>query len=225
MVNSVLFLLIFVMARSPESCFKRWEQPHLCLSVMWYSDTVLQGTVFIWDFQGLHASLEVQLKGCNIQNPTSSGPEKLALPRKGMTQSKPTWGALLVSQGPTFAPAKVPPSLYCWLVNQCKNKSLQSTNIPDLSCAWIQRDVNEPTTMCFIRNTYLFAWKEGPGRGAVPWVGCSWLCRRWALHLDTAAPPDPSAWQGSLCLTLALVANCTLLSFSYAVCCFIWCCS
>lgn len=102
MVNSVLFRLIFVMPRSPDSCFfKKWEQPHLCLSLTWYSDTVLQGMVFIWDFQCLQASLEVQLKGWNIENSALSGPEKLAVPRKGMTQSKPTWGALPVSQGPT----------------------------------------------------------------------------------------------------------------------------
>jgi len=43
---------------------------------------VWQGTVFIWDFQGLQACLEVQLKGWNTQDPASSGPEKLAVPRK-----------------------------------------------------------------------------------------------------------------------------------------------
>lgn len=109
----------------------------------WYSDSVLQGTVFIWDCQGLPACLEVQLKGWNMEDPASSGPEKLAVPRKGtICDAKPTRGGLLVSQGPAFALTSVPTPPHCWPVNQCKSKSLQRTDIPDLSCARNQRGAN-----------------------------------------------------------------------------------
>lgn len=69
-----------------------------------FSDAVSQGTVFIWDLQGLRACLEVQLKGWNMEDPASSGPEKLAMPGKGtICDAKPSQGGLLVSQGPSTA--------------------------------------------------------------------------------------------------------------------------